>query len=75
MASVLGAEHVGSSIDAALIDSPSGSPRALPSEYPPIGTELHAVVQQYPALPPTRVASADDQSIGPVGIRLAVWVL
>jgi hypothetical protein len=44
--SVLGVEHVGASIDAALIDSPSGSPRALPSEYPPIGAELQAVVQQ-----------------------------
>jgi hypothetical protein len=35
---------VGASIDAGLIDSPSGSPRALPGEYPPIGTDVDAVV-------------------------------
>jgi hypothetical protein len=36
---------VDASIDAAMIDSPSGSGRALPEEYPSIGAELDAVVQ------------------------------
>ncbi|MFC7328224.1 hypothetical protein [Marinactinospora rubrisoli] len=36
---------VAASVDAAVIDSPSGSPRALPGEYPAVGTEADAVVQ------------------------------
>lgn len=46
MARVLGHEDVGASADAAYIDSPSGSPRALPHEYPAAGAETDAVVQE-----------------------------
>ncbi|WP_229811808.1 hypothetical protein [Streptosporangium pseudovulgare] len=41
-----GHEGIGASVDAAVIDSPSGNPRALPEEYPPVGAEVDAVVQQ-----------------------------
>ncbi|MFF0312895.1 hypothetical protein ACFYSC_36195 [Streptosporangium sp. NPDC004379] len=41
-----GHEDIGASIDAAVIDSPSGNPRALPEEYPRVGTEVDAIVQQ-----------------------------
>lgn len=46
MAEVLGHETVGASVDAGVIDSPSGSPRALPTEYPPVGEQVDAVVQE-----------------------------
>jgi hypothetical protein len=46
MVTVRGHEGIGASVDAALIDSPSGSPRALPDEYPPIGVEIDAVVTE-----------------------------
>lgn len=41
-----GHEDIGASVDAAVIDSPSGNARALPEEYPPVGSEVDAVVQQ-----------------------------
>ena len=37
---------MGASADAAYIDSPSGSSRALPHEYPAIGAATDAVVQE-----------------------------
>jgi hypothetical protein len=46
MAEVVGHETVGASVDAGVIDSPSGSPRARPEEYPPVGGQVDAVVQQ-----------------------------
>ncbi|MFE9191050.1 hypothetical protein ACFYL6_15685 [Micromonospora sp. NPDC007208] len=46
MAEVLGHETVGASADAGVIDSPSGAPRALPEEYPPVGVQVEAVVQE-----------------------------
>ncbi|WP_207922461.1 hypothetical protein [Micromonospora sp. KC606] len=46
MAQVVGHETVGASVDAGVIDSPSGSPRALPAEYPPVGKQVDAVVQE-----------------------------
>ncbi|MFJ6950702.1 hypothetical protein [Micromonospora aurantiaca (nom. illeg.)] len=46
MAEVLGHETVGASVDAGFIDSPSGAPRALPEEYPPVGEQVDAVVQE-----------------------------
>ena len=46
MTAVLGHETVGSSVDAGFIDSPSGTSRALPEEYPPIGEQVDAVVQE-----------------------------
>ncbi|MEV2238403.1 hypothetical protein [Micromonospora sp. NPDC049891] len=46
MAEVLGHETVGASVDAGVIDSPSGAPRALPEEYPPVGEQVDAVVQE-----------------------------
>lgn len=46
MARVLGHEDLGASADAAYIDSPSGSPRALPREYPTVGHATDAVVQE-----------------------------
>ncbi|MEU7980097.1 hypothetical protein AB0B63_16380 [Micromonospora sp. NPDC049081] len=46
MAEVLGHETVGASVDAGVIDSPSGGPRALPEEYPLIGDQVDAVVQE-----------------------------
>lgn len=46
MAQVVGYEDLGASADAAYIDSPSGSPRALPHEYPAVGGETDAVVQE-----------------------------
>jgi hypothetical protein len=46
MAEVSGHETVGASCDAGFIDSPSGSPRALPGEYPPVGERVDAVVQE-----------------------------
>jgi hypothetical protein len=46
MVEIGGHETVGASVDAGLIDSPSGSPRALPEEYPPVGGRIDAVVQE-----------------------------
>ncbi|PWU60559.1 hypothetical protein DLE60_10460 [Micromonospora globispora] len=46
MAQVIGHETVGASVDAGVIDSPSGSPRARPEEYPPVGGQVDAVVQE-----------------------------
>lgn len=46
LASVMEQPDVGASVDAGLIDSPSGSPRALPDEYPPIGAEIDAVITE-----------------------------
>lgn len=46
MAQVVAHEDWGASADAAYIDSPSGSARALPHEYPAVGTETAAVIQQ-----------------------------
>jgi len=46
MAEVLGHESVGASVDGGLIDSPSGSLRALPAEYPPVGEQVDAVVAE-----------------------------
>ena len=46
MAEVLGHDPVGASIDAGFIDSPSGLSRAWPAEYPPIGKQVDAVVQE-----------------------------
>ncbi|MBG0827643.1 hypothetical protein HS041_07685 [Planomonospora sp. ID67723] len=46
MALISGHEGIGASIDAAMIDSPSGSSRALPHEYPGVGSEVNAVVQE-----------------------------
>jgi hypothetical protein len=46
VAQVVGYEGVGASVDAGLIDSPSGELRALPREYPDVGAEVEAVVQQ-----------------------------
>jgi hypothetical protein len=46
MAEVLGHETVGASVDAGVIDSPSGSPRAMPEEYPPVGEQIDAVIQE-----------------------------
>lgn len=46
MVEVLGHEDVGASADAAYIDSPSGSSRALPQEYPATGHEMDAVIQE-----------------------------
>ncbi|MFE0591921.1 hypothetical protein [Micromonospora echinospora] len=46
IAEVLGHETVGASVDGRCIDSPSGSPRALPEEYPPVGKQVDAVVQE-----------------------------
>lgn len=46
MATVHGHEDVGASVDGALIDSPCGSPRALPHEYPSVGTQMNAVIQE-----------------------------
>lgn len=46
IAQVLGHEDVGASADGAYIDSPSGSARALPHEYPAVGAEVDAVVQE-----------------------------
>ncbi|MER5319223.1 hypothetical protein [Streptosporangium roseum] len=43
---ISGHEDIGASVDAAVIDSPSGNPRALPEEYPPVDAEVDAVVQQ-----------------------------
>lgn len=45
-AEVLGHETVGASVDARLIDSPAGAPRALPEEYPPVGEQVDAVVKE-----------------------------
>jgi hypothetical protein len=47
VAEVLGHETVGASVDAGFIDSPSGSLRALPEEYPPVGEQVDAVVQEF----------------------------
>ncbi|WP_203703790.1 hypothetical protein [Asanoa iriomotensis] len=44
MAQVLGHESVGASVDGGYIDSPSGSSRALPAEYPPVGAQVGALV-------------------------------
>jgi hypothetical protein len=52
MARVVGHEDLGASVDAAYIDSPSGSQRALPHEYPAIGIETDAVVQEIDAYQP-----------------------
>jgi hypothetical protein len=52
MAQVLGHEDVGASADAAYIDSPSGSSRALPDEYPAIGAATNAVVQEIDGFTP-----------------------
>jgi hypothetical protein len=46
MARVVAHEDWGASADAAYIDSPSGSPRALPHEYPAVETEVAAVIQR-----------------------------
>jgi hypothetical protein len=46
MVEVRGQEAVGASVDAVMIDSPSGAPRALRDEYPPINAELDAVVAE-----------------------------
>ncbi|GAB7036352.1 MULTISPECIES: hypothetical protein [Catenuloplanes] len=46
MVRVRGHEDVGASVDGAYIDSPSGSPRALPHELPAVGSEADAVVQE-----------------------------
>ncbi|WP_157740303.1 hypothetical protein [Micromonospora auratinigra] len=46
MAEVVGHETMGASVDAGVIDSPSGSSRALPEEYPPVGAQVDAVVQE-----------------------------
>jgi hypothetical protein len=46
MAKVLGHEAVGASVDGGFIDSPSGLWRAMPEEYPPVGEEVDAVVQE-----------------------------
>jgi len=45
-AEVLGHETVGASVDAGFIDSPSGLPRALSAEYPPVGDQVDVVVQE-----------------------------
>ncbi|WP_181874444.1 hypothetical protein [Marinitenerispora sediminis] len=45
LAEVLGSPDTGASVDAGRIDSPSGSPRALPEEYPVLGSEVDAVVE------------------------------
>ncbi|MDT0305243.1 hypothetical protein [Streptomonospora wellingtoniae] len=45
-ARIIGHEDVNASIDAAAIDSPSGSPIALPEERPIRGAVVTAVVQQ-----------------------------
>ncbi|GAA2875971.1 hypothetical protein GCM10010517_37020 [Streptosporangium fragile] len=46
MVMILHHEEIGASVDAAAIDSPSGSTRALLEEYPAVGSELVAVIQQ-----------------------------
>ncbi|MEV4888562.1 hypothetical protein AB0K48_04110 [Nonomuraea sp. NPDC055795] len=46
MVEILGHEGIGASIDGAAIDSPSGAGRAWLGEYPAVGTEVDAVVQE-----------------------------
>ncbi|MGK5741489.1 hypothetical protein [Micromonospora sp. URMC 103] len=60
LATVLEQPDVGASVDAGLIDSPSGSPRALPEEYPPVGAEIDAVITEI------------DRYYPPVWIRLSI---
>ena len=60
MARVLGLDDWGVSADAAYIDSPSGSPRALPREYPAVGHERDAVVQEIDRYQPALVCSGGD---------------
>jgi hypothetical protein len=57
---LVGHEGLGAAVDAAAIDSPSGSARALPEEYPPIGAELDAVITEI------------DRYVPPVWIRLTL---
>lgn len=46
MVVIPGHEDIGASVDATVIDSPSGNHRAFPWEYPRVGSEVDAVVQQ-----------------------------
>jgi hypothetical protein len=76
MAEVLGHETAGASVDAGVIDSPSGSPRALPEEYPPVGERIDAVVQQADQpVPPARLDTPDDACRRPASVQLAVRML
>jgi hypothetical protein len=52
MVTVLGHETVGASVDAIMIDSPSGAPMAIRDEYPPVDAELEAVVSEVRAYTP-----------------------
>jgi hypothetical protein len=45
-AQIVGHGDIGASVDASVIDGPSGSAFALDEEYPPVGAEVDAVVQQ-----------------------------
>ncbi|MGW2143525.1 hypothetical protein ACWCOT_04380 [Nonomuraea bangladeshensis] len=46
MVEILGHEGIGASIDGAAIDSSSGAGRAWLGEYPAVGMEMDAVVQE-----------------------------
>ncbi|GLW10323.1 hypothetical protein Misp01_54510 [Microtetraspora sp. NBRC 13810] len=46
IATIIGHEDIGASIDGASIDSPSGESRAWLGEYPAVGSEIDAVVQE-----------------------------
>ncbi|MBB4931072.1 hypothetical protein F4561_001892 [Lipingzhangella halophila] len=46
MVRIVGHERAGASVDFMAMDRPSGAPRSLPPEFPPVGAEVTAVVQE-----------------------------